>query len=183
MRRYWTTVEIRRLREVYPNMENGEIGELLGRTWSAVQNMAVKLRLHKSVTFMASAVCRFQKGCKVWNAGRKGWQAGGRTGETKFKKGHRGIRQRNVGSVRRTRDGIEVKVAEPNVWESKARVVWTKNFGPIPDGAIVRLRDGNWNNCKPDNLMLITRAEHARMNYKPRRPRPAPMWINAVRLP
>src|SRR3990167_2235174 len=177
MRRYWRTVEIRRLREIYQDMGNEQIGALLGRTWSAVQNLAVKLGLHKSAAFMASPACRWPKGHKPWNAGRKGWQAGGRAELTKFKKGHKGARTRRAGSERMTRDGIEVKVAHPNVWVSKARVVWEKHRGPIPEGAIVRLMDGNWWNCKPDNLLLITRAEHARLNYRPRKPKPIPAWL------
>lgn len=180
MRKYWTTVEIIRLREIYPNRDNSEVGMVLGRTWSAVQNMAVKLGLHKSQAFMSSPVCRFQRGMKPWNKG-KHYVAGGRSVETRFKKGHKGPRQRRVGVERRTRDGIEVKIAQPNVWMSKARVVWEKHYGPIPEGAIVRLKDGNWKRCKPENLMLITRAEHARLNYRPKRPKPAPAWLIGLR--
>lgn len=180
MRRYWTTVEIRKLREIYPDMNNGQVGAALGRTWSAVQNMAVKLGLHKSAAFMASAACKWQKGNKPWNIG-KHWSPEG-SKATWFKKGQRGPRQRRVGSTRTTRDGIEVKVAQPNSWKPKARVVWEKKYGPIPEGAIVRLKDGNWKNCKPENLMLITRAEHVRLNYRPRRPRPSPAWVSAIGL-
>jgi len=33
----------------------------------------------------------------------------------------------------------------------------------------VRLKDGNKLNCAPENLMLIRRADHIRLNYRPRR--------------
>ena len=175
MRRYWTTVEIRRLREVYPNAENGAIGAQFGRTWSAIQNMANKLGLSKSAQFLAGPYCRFQAGHKTWNAGKHWSPIGSR--KTQFKKGQRGARQRPVGAERVCRDGVEVKIAEPNVWCSKARIVWEKHNGPIPAGAIVRLKDGDWSNCKPANLLLITRAVHARMNYRPRKPKAPPRWI------
>lgn len=180
---YWTTVEIRRLRELYPNMENGALGALLGRSWSAVQNMAVKLGLKKSAAFLASPVCRWVKGNRPWNDGKKGWQAGGRAQLTKFKKGHRGARQRPVGAERVERDGVMVKVAEPRVWKPKARLVWEHNFGEIPAGAIVRLKDGNKLNCAPENLMLVGRDAHVLLNWKPRGPVRRPItWTAPLRM-
>ncbi|MCV5968883.1 hypothetical protein, partial [Lactococcus petauri] len=59
---------------------------------------AMRLGLRKSAEFMAtsdktgrilrggklSQATQFQKGHTTWNAGRKGWQAGGRSAETQF---------------------------------------------------------------------------------------------------
>ena len=42
--------------------------------------------------------------------------------------------------------------------------VWEEANGPIPDGMFVTFLDGNRENFDLDNLALITRAEHARLN-------------------
>jgi hypothetical protein len=184
-RRAWTTGEVRRLQQMYcwSDAPINAICESLGRTQAAVGIMAHKLGLRRSTRFLTGPACRWQPGNRPWNAGRQGWQAGGRAKLTRFKKGHRGARQKPVGSERRTRDGWEVKVAEPKVWMPKPRYVWLQNFGEIPAGAIVRLKDGNPDNCAPENLMLITRAEHARMNYRPRRPKRKPTsWAAPLKL-
>lgn len=184
-RRYWKTTELRQLRAVYPHRENGELGAMFGRTWSAVQNMAGKLGLKKSPAFRAGPACRWQKGNRPWNDGKRGWQPGGRARLTQFRKGHRGARQRPVGSERVERDGtVMVKVAEPRRWQPKARVIWEQHYGPIPPVHIVRLKDGNKRNFAPSNLVLMTRGENARMNHRPRRPKAAnqPAWLVALRM-
>lgn len=181
VRRYWNTVELRELRELYPYTSAAALCERFGRSRSALKNIAVKLGLKKSPAFMASAAVRWQPGNRPWNDGKKGWKAGGRSHLTQFKKGHLGGRYRRLGSERRERDGVYVKVAAPNVWKPKARVVWEKNFGPIPDGMIVRLKDGNPDNCAPENLRLIDRREHVLLNWKPRRPAPPPAWTSPLR--
>lgn len=182
-RRYWTTTEVRELSRLYPGMENAAIGKIIGRSRSAVQQMAGKLGLAKSAEFLAGPHCRWQSGNRSWNTGMKGWQAGGRARLTQFKKGHRDGRYKPVGFERRERDGWSVKVAEPDVWVTKPRYVWERHFGQIPAGAVVRLKDGNPDNCAPDNLRLVTRAEHLRLNWKPRGPvRKAITWTAPLRV-
>jgi hypothetical protein len=181
-RRYWRTGEVREFRLLYPNMTNAALSAQFGRSWSAIKNMATKLALRKSAAFVA-AHCRWTCGLAPWNKGKRGWQAGGRAHQTKFKKGQRGARQRPVGSERLERDSVMVKVAEPSVWKPKARVVWEQHFGPIPRGAIIRMRDGNPENCAPRNLRLITRGEHVRLNWKPRGPARKPLtWTAPLRM-
>jgi HNH endonuclease len=178
-RRAWTTVEVSRLRALYPDMENGAIGAVLGRTWSAVQNMAVKLGLHKSPQFLAGPFCRFQRGHETWNKGRA---FNPDNHSTRFKKGHRGPRQKPIGSVRIGSDGVMIKVAEPRVWRPLARVLWEKHVGPIPAGMVVRLKDGNQHNCVPQNLILMSRADNARLIARhPGRPaRRATNWAGPI---
>ena len=95
--------------------------------------------------------------------------AGAKTpNSTSFKKGHRPVNHRPVGSARISRDGIpEIKVAEPNKWRSKHAVIWEQHHGqPVPRGCIVRFIDGDRTNVKPDNLTLITRGENAVLNKR-----------------
>lgn len=56
-----------------------------------------------------------------------------KTKATRFKKGHVPKNHKPVGYERITRDGyIEVKTAEPNVFELKHRLVWIEHNGEIP---------------------------------------------------
>lgn len=108
---------------------------------------------------------QFGKGQAPWNAGKKGWQAGGRAKSTQFRAGHIPVNHRPVGSQRLSKDGyIEVKVSEPNVWRRMHQLVWEDNFGPIPDGHICHFKDNDKTNCSPSNLMLVTRPQGAVMN-------------------
>jgi hypothetical protein len=179
--RYWTTHEILKLRELYPDTETAAIGKALGRTELAVGLMAFKLGLRKSPAFMA-AHCRYQHGHATWNAGMNWNPPGSRA--TQFKKGQRNIRYRPVGVERMERGRLMVKVAEPNVWKAKARIVWEENFGPIPAGMIVRLKDADIANCAPGNLTLITRAENARLNCRIRKPKRKRIvhWVKPLRI-
>ena len=46
----------------------------------------------------------------------------------------------------------------------KCVVVWEAANGPTPKGHAIVQIDGDWRNCEPDNLELVTRAELARLN-------------------
>lgn len=85
---------------------------------------------------------------------------------TMFKKGNVPQNHRPVGSERITRDGyVEVKIAEPNKWTLKHRLIWQQAHGKIPKGHIVIFRDNNKQNIVLENLMLISRKENAVMNH------------------
>ena len=80
-----------------------------------------------------------------------------------FKKGHIPANHKPVGYERITKDGyVEVKTAEPNVFELKHRLVWVEWNGPIPSGCNIQFRDGNRQNCSIDNLYIISRSEQMR---------------------
>lgn len=83
-----------------------------------------------------------------------------------FKKGNRPGNTARVGDETLTDDGyIRVKVAEPNRWELKHRLVWEKYRGEIPENGVIRFIDDNRRNCDIDNLMLVT---HPRNTGRPR---------------
>jgi hypothetical protein len=49
-------------------------------------------------------------------------------------------------------------------WRHKHNIIWEKVYGKIPRGHIVIFADGNKLNFDPDNLLLVSRAEHGVMN-------------------
>lgn len=55
---------------------------------------------------------------------------------------------------------IKVKIAEPNVWDFKHRIIYEKAYGPIPKGMLVALIDGDKTNLDPENMMLIDQHEN-----------------------
>lgn len=108
---------------------------------------------------------RFQKGQEPPNKGKKGVCAAG-CEKSWFKKGHIPANYRPVGSERVNADGyIEVKVADPNKWKLKHRVVWESANGKIPKGYIIIFRDNDKTNTNIDNLLLIKRGTHAVLNH------------------
>lgn len=113
---------------------------------------------------------QFQKGQEPANKGLK-WddylpkEKQEKALKTTFKKGTRPKNYRPVGSERITKDGyIEIKIQDPDVWETKHRIIWEKVHGPIPEGYRLMFLDGNRKNCKIDNLKLVPYAISAIMN-------------------
>jgi hypothetical protein len=87
--------------------------------------------------------------------------------------------------VRHKRNGDTrawVKVAEPNVWRERARVVWEEHCGPIPRGMIVHHESRDTLDDSIENLRLISRADHLlehRPEFEEKRARLAAQGIRA----
>lgn len=111
---------------------------------------------------------QFQKGHIPYQKGRKRteWaspEAIAIMEQHQFKKGDpRSVAA--VGTERMRADGLYIKVAQPNVWRQKHRVVWEQAHGAIPKGHAVIFLDGNTLNCAADNLALVDLATNARLN-------------------
>lgn len=172
MRGRWTDEEVEVLTEMYPDHFAQEIAEALGKTASQVYNKAGAMGLRSSADkirrsgMMSSnhpnvIASRFQKGNVPFNKGRKmSPEQYARCSATMFKKGGTPSNHREVGSERVNVDGyIEVKVAEPNKWRPKHRVVWEQHHGAIPRGCNVQFKDHNPLHCTIDNLYLISRTD------------------------
>lgn len=112
---------------------------------------------------------RFKKGNEPANKGKKGIHL---SPKTEFKKGHMPGNQLPVGSEiwrpdRRKKREIEylyVKIAEPNVWAPKHRLIWEEAYGPIPKGKKIVFADRNPRNLTLDNLIALSGSELVRMN-------------------
>ena len=54
-----------------------------------------------------------------------------------------------------------VKIAEPNTWRERAKVIWEEINGKrLPRGYVVHHRDRDSLNDSPENLVALTRAQH-----------------------
>ena len=109
---------------------------------------------------------KFRKGHTPHNKGKKmPKEVYEKVKHTMFAKGNVPPNHRPVGSERISKDGyIEVKVAEPNKWRLKQRVVYEETKGKIPEGCPIIFLDGNKRNFDIDNLRCITRSELLYLN-------------------
>lgn len=192
-RRFWTPAEIALLRSMYPECTGKDVAAWLDCTESRVFQMAKKLGIDKSAEFLASdasgrvrrglqhpsmIATRFQPGIVPWNKGSH-YVAGGRSAETRFKKGRKPEESRNyvpIGSLRVSKDGyLEQKMTDdPSMyparrWTPVARLVWERERGPIPPQHMVVFRPGKFTakfeEITVDRLECISRAENARRNH------------------
>lgn len=105
---------------------------------------------------------QFEKGLVPWNKGVKGLRM---SPATEFKKGQRPVGWTKVGTVRirtekRRRRRAWIKIAEPNVWQLRAVMVWARAYGSVPKGCVVHHLDRDVLNDSLTNLACISRAAH-----------------------
>lgn len=177
VKRIWTKEEINILLRDYqdPNIFTADIAKRLDRTLSQVyqkaRTMGLKAPLErirlagKLGTNHPNAVAhRFKKGSVPPNKGKKmSPEVYEKLKETMFKKGNSPVNHREVGSERINVDGyIEIKVAEPNVWRLKHRIIWEQHNGVIPAGYNVQFKNRNTQDCRIENLYIISKAEQMR---------------------
>jgi len=180
-RRLWTRKEVRVLERDYPDTPTEALAERFGRPVRQVYAKAYALGLRKSRAFMQSEaagrllpghtkgrVTQFKPGNAPHNKGKKGWQAGGNSVKTRFKKGNRPCTWRPIGSQRMLDGYLQRKVTDtgypPRDWKGEHILLWEEHHGPVPDGHIVIFRDGNKEKIVIENLECITRAENMRRN-------------------
>ena len=158
----WTEEEKNYLKEITPGRHYDEILELMNNKFETQftknQLMAAAKRYGVTTGFDG----RYQPGNVPLNKGTKGLTGANRTS---FKKGQQAPRYRPIGSERISRDGYtEIKVAEPDKWKLKHRLIWEEANGPVPKGYALIFGDGDKRNIKLDNLLLVSRAQLARLN-------------------
>ena len=190
-RRYWSPRETERLVRLYPEAPTARIARLLGRPVNRVYEKANALGLTKSALYMrdmlASTYCqlaasgaahRFKPGQIPHNKGIKGWQAGGRSAETRFKQGNVSARWDpeiyQVGALRLNSYGyVDMKIKQGlRAWRAFHVILWEDAHGPVPSGFCLRFSDGDALNIELDNLKLISRVDNMRLNTLHRYPEP-----------
>ena len=169
-----TNAEYRaKIKELYPFTRNIDIATQLGISEGLVASIAFKMRLRKDPEFRAhwSSKGYFEKGHTPVNKGLKQIEYMSpdmieRTIATRFKSGNRSHNAVPVGSeTDKTKGGyIKVKVAEPNIWKFKHRIIWEAENGPVPSGYNVQFKDGNRKNCDISNLYLISKHNQVNQN-------------------
>lgn len=156
----WTDEEKEFLKEITPGRHYKEIYEIMnkkyGFSYGQVVSAVKRYKLHTGVGW------RFPKGHIPFNKGTKGLT---KANKTSFKKGHIPKNKKLLGSERIGSEGYTlIKIAEPNVYKLKHRVIYEQHHGKIPKNHTVVFADGNKSNFDIDNLILVSRSELAMMN-------------------
>lgn len=132
---------------------------------SAIANRKNKLKISSGVNFG-----HFKKGNKPFNKGKK-WddylskEQQEKAKKTCFKKGNIPHNYRQLFEERLDKNGyIEIKIKEPDIWQSKHRYIYEQYYGKIPKKHKVIFLDGNNRNFDIDNLKLVSSAEELIMN-------------------
>jgi phage protein len=163
-RRRYTGEEIDFLRKNAPGRHYREIVEMFNRKFEYqidTKKLRETLKNHKISTGLTG---RFEKGITPHNKGRK---YPGTGNKTTFRKGATPHNKMKVGEDAITTDGyVKTKIAEPDVWEFKHKLIWTEAHGPIPEKHSIIFADGNKLNLDIDNLLLVSKAELLMLNRK-----------------
>lgn len=191
----WQAWELKGLRRLFPHYPTAYCARVIGRPESSINAKASELGLKKSREYMEREKpgqfdgvrgqnCRFEKGHEPWNKG-KSYRAGGRSAETRFKKGRKPQTWVPVGSERISKDGIrQRKISDTGYgagdWQSVHKLLWEEHHGPVPKGHLVVFKNRNRKDIRIENLELITRAENARRNSIHRYPEEVKSAMRAV---
>lgn len=163
----WTEEQIEFLRKNYPGRTNKEITILFNQTFELNQtenSVTGQCKRHKIRNGIDN---RFKKGQIPANKGKRmSEEQYKKCSRTMFKKGNIPKKHKQLGSESITRDGyVLLKIGEPNIWEFKHILVMQSILGrKLEQNEIVRFLDGNRQNCDPDNLYIVSKSIHSRLN-------------------
>lgn len=136
-------------------------------THAAMSNLKTRLGIRSGLVGG-----QFEKGMTSHNKGKK-WddfmskESQLRSLQTCFKKGNIPKDHKPVGTECLRGDGhIWVKVAEPNKWREKKKIVYEQAYGEIPKGHKLIFLDGNYQNIVPENLAIVTDGVQCILNKR-----------------
>ena len=156
------------MKEYIPGHTESEIRDAFDQKFHIVMNRA-QIKNFKTRFDLRSGTMggQFLKGQVSHNKGQKmSPDVYKRCAPTMFKKGQVPINHKEVGSERINVDGYtEVKVAEPNRWKLKHRMLYEHYTGEkLSSNDAVIFLDGNKQNFNIDNLFKLSRAALVRYN-------------------
>lgn len=177
--RAWTDRDNAVMRAMYPHRPTREVARKLRRKISVVYMRAGVMGLRKSEAFFAlpasgrikrnevrSRATQFKRGHRTWNTGLH-YRAGGRSAETRFKKGQWPVNKDPdfyvIGALRVNSDGyIEMRTSfrvGSYGWTGLHRILWEDRNGPIPKNHVVCFKNGDPLDCWHDNFELVSRRD------------------------
>lgn len=160
------------LKANYPAMPNSRIAETLGVGIHTVARYAGRLGLKKDAHYIRQLCIGqgqrygFQKGNVSFNKGKKiSAEMKLKCANSYFKKGH--VPANALPDLAETMDRngyMRIKPPGSRKATFKHWWIWEQANGRRPPGSAIRFRDGNRLNCTLENLYIISRGEHMRMN-------------------
>ncbi len=165
-RRKYTPVKLVFLQEHYPSMDINQLTRAFNEAFGEEKTPGQIRSTCKRYKIRSGRNGCFKKGNKPWITGTKGKI---KPNSGTFRKGRVPANIKPIGHERLcSKNGYWlVKTNEVNpytgargFYRAKHVVIWEEANGPVPEGHILRFRDGDQTNCVLENLMLVTRAEH-----------------------
>lgn len=137
------------IRNNYHERSNTEIAEIIGRSADGIKAKMKQLGLSRTKKELLALNARL---CSDT------WLKPGNEPQNTKHDGYTSIRIDSHGNPY-----MYIRV-EKGKFEALHRHNWEKVNGPIPEGMILRSKDGNSLNCDPENWKLVDRAEHLSEN-------------------
>ena len=158
----WTKEEIDYLKEIAPGKKYKEILALLKEKFDLDINVNQLDGVMQRNKIRTGLKGYFPKGNKPWNTGTKGLV---KPSSSCFQKGYRPKNTKPVGSERIDVDGYTyIKIAEPNIWKLKHRLIYEEKYGKIPKNHSILFADGNKTNFDINNLVLVSKNQVLKLN-------------------
>jgi len=154
----WTQKDLNELKTLFGKYPLAVCAKLLNRPIGSVKGAVSNHNIRSGRNG------RFQNGLTPWNTGMKGLCF---SPETQFKPGSKPKNTLPEGAVtiRQDKSGLKYKyVKTASGMKLLQRHNWQLANGPIPERCIIRFIDCDTMNCNPDNLYVVTRSEHLKMN-------------------
>ena len=173
----WTPALDDVLRLLYPTYTSQHVADIMGMSIGTINSRAIVLRLKKDAEHLANiqtytmrmlnngAPHRFKKGHVSHNKGKSmPAETRAKIERTFFSKGHKPHNTKYDGYERINSEGYtEVRMAE-RVFIGKHRLIWKQHYGRIPEGHIIIFADGDKQNFAIENLVCVSRGDHAILN-------------------
>jgi hypothetical protein len=160
----FTREQLDYLREIAPGRSTAEHTRMMNERFKLQLTQRQVMSAKKNHHITSGLTGRFVKGQTAWNAGIH-FESGGRSAETRFRKGNLPHNYMPVGTERVNTDGyLDVKIADPNKWRAKHRLIWEAAHGKVPKGHAIIFADQDRMNVTLENLILVSRAQLATMN-------------------
>ena len=156
------------MKQIIPGHEESEIRAMFLEKFSIeLSESQIGNFKNKYKVYSGTHGGQFKKGQVPMNKGKKmSPEVYEKAKATMFKSGNIPHNHRAVGSERVNVDGyVEVKVAEPNKWKLKQRLVYEEYYGvTLTSNDVIIFLDGNKQNLDIKNLYKMTRAALVRYN-------------------
>jgi hypothetical protein len=166
--------QVQFLRQNYLSLNRVELTNALNSAFATEYTSSQIVCFLKNHGIRSGRTGAFRKGSTPPNKGVKGWQAGGRSAETRFQRGRPAQEAHNylrIGSTKLDKDGYLVrKVTDDPLlvparrWVGEHRLIWEAANGPIPAGHVVVFLDADKGNIVLENLRCVHKSVIQYMN-------------------